>query len=383
MTDPEAGDEMRGTLAATAVVAGFLMAMPLVAQTNGVAVQLTGRMQFQFNTTNVSESDLGAGPSTSIAGSTFEIRRVRLAARIDINGWITGMIEPDFALARLQVRQAWMNLAFDPAFELRMGQFKKPFSQILMTSSLETAMIERGLRIRDVQEAYTAADEAAPSPVLGSFRGTTLLGEEQDLLEQFGYMNNDMGVTAHGRLGDVDYDVGLFNGTGGDRRDENDGKSYVGRLRWRAPTEMPLLIGAAASHHEVQVSTSTPVVDGSAFEVDFEMGGFRRQGAHVIAEAVLGDNLGADEQFMAAQGVLSYFRPVTGGRVDGIEPLARLSWGDPDRQLPGDEGFLVTPGINLYFQGRNRLQFNWDVFIPSGDRFDTKYALRAQAQLAF
>jgi len=374
---------MRGALTGIAWVGGLLMAVPLAAQTNGVAVRLTGRMQFQFNTTSVSEVDVDPGQSISISGTTFETRRVRLAAHLDINGWITGMIEPDFALAKLQIRQAWMNLAIDPAFELRMGQFKKPFSLIMLTSSLETPMIERGLRIRDLEEAYRAADEAAVSPLLGSFRGTTLLGEEQELLEQFGYMNYEMGVSAHGRLGEVEYDVGLFNGTGADRRDDNDGKSYVGRVRWHAPTTVPLQIGAAASYHEVLVSTSAPIVDGSAFEVDVELGEFRRAGAHVLAEAVLGDNLLVDERFRGAQGVLSFFRPVTGGRVDGIEPLARLSWGDPDRQVPGDEGLLLTPGINLYFQGRNRLQFNWDVFVPSGDRFETKYALRAQAQLAF
>jgi Phosphate-selective porin O and P len=374
---------MRGGLTGFAIVAGALMAMPVAGQTSGVAVRLTGRMQFQFNTTSVSESDLNAGQSTSIAGSSFETRRVRLAAHIDINDWITGLIEPDYALGKLQIRQAYMNLAIDPAFELRMGQFKKPFSQILMTSSLEAAMIERGLRIRDLEEAYSAADEAAPSPVLGSFRGTTLLGEEQELLEQFGYDNYDMGVSAHGRLGDVDYEIGLFNGTGSDRRDENDSKSDTGRLRWHAPTALPLHIGAAASYHEVQVSTGAPLVDGSAFEVDFEMGAFRREGAHLIAEAVVGDNLGVGERFMAAQGVLSFFLPVTAGRIEGIEPLTRLSWGDPDRRVSGDEGLLVTPGINLYFLGKNRLQFNWDVFIPSGDRFDTKHALRAQAQLAF
>jgi Phosphate-selective porin O and P len=374
---------MRGALAGIVCATGMLMAGPLFAQASDVTVRLSGRMQFQFNTTSVSSDDLGGGSST-VAGSTFETRRVRLAANVAVRDWITGIVEADFALAQLRITQAWMNLAIDPAFELRIGQFKKPFSQILLTSSLETAPIERGLRIRDLDEAYEVADEAAAGePVLGAFRGTTLLGEEHELLEQLGYLSYDMGVAAHGRLGDVTYDLGAFNGTGADRRDENSAKSYAGRLRWHIPTTTPLLVGAAASYHEVRLSAADPAAGGTAVELDVELGGFRREGVHVIAEAVVGDNLGADETFRGAQGIVSLFRPVTGSRIDGIEPLGRISWGDPNSSIDGDEGLLLTPGINLYFQGRNRLQFNWDVFVPSGDRFETKHALRAQAQLAF
>jgi hypothetical protein len=38
--------------------------------------------------------------------------------------------------------------------------------------------------------------------------------------------------------------------------------------------------------------------------------------------------------------------------------------------------------VNLYFFGRNRLMFNWDVFL-AGDRFENENALRAQAQFYF
>jgi Phosphate-selective porin O and P len=373
---------MRGGLAGVACVAGLFVAGPLAAQAKGVTVRLTGRLQFQFNTTSVSEADTDGEPG-SIAGSTFETRRVRVAAHIDIDDWISGVIEPDYALGRLQVRQAWMNLAFDPRFEMRFGQFKKPFSLVLLTSSLESAMIERGAKIRNLNEAYAVADAAASERVLATFENTVLLGEEQELLEAFGYMSYDLGVGAHGKLGAVDYDVGLFNGTGADRRDDNDGKSYVGRLRWHASTGIPFAIGAAASHHEMSPGSALGSNDGTAFEVDVEVGAFRRQGVHVIAEAVAGDNLAVSETFLAAQGVVSYFHPVSGVHIDGFEPLGRVSWGDPDREIDGDEGVLLTPGFNIYLSGRNRLQFNWDVFVPSGDRFETKHALRAQAQLAF
>jgi len=371
---------MRKALAGWACVAGLAVTAPIAAQSGNVQVRVTGRLHVQYNTTSVSEEDLGG--TAALASSTFETRRVRIAANLSIDDWITGLIEPDFALARLQLKNAWMNLGIDPAFQLRIGQFKKPFSRVQLTSSLDYTAIERGLRIRDLADAYSIVDGAAASPVLGSFRGETILGEEQELLDQFGYMAHELGAAVHGTIGEFEYEAGLFNGTGPDRRDENDAKSLAGRLVWNAPTEIPLSFGAGVSYHEIRAGSEAAVPDGTAFEVDFELGAFRSEGIHVIGEAVSGKNLGADETFVAAQGVFSYFRP-TSGRVAGIEPLVRLSWGDPNREIADDAGLLVTPGINLHFLGRNRLMVNWDVFVPQGDRFDTQHGLRAQAQMVF
>ncbi len=102
----------------------------------------------------------------------------------------------------------------------------------------------------------------------------------------------------------------------------------------------------------------------------------------MIGEVVTGSTLVVDDSFLAAQGVASYFHPV-GARVDGVEPVARVSWGDARRDVEGDAGLLLTPGVNLYFFGRNRLMLNWDIFVPEGDRFETTHALRAQAQVHF
>lgn len=355
-------------------------ATPLWAQ--DVKISLTGRVQVQYNTTSVDENDVADGQSVSIASSTFETRRVRLGVKLTVDDWITGMIEPDYALGSLHLRQVWMNLGIDPHFQLRVGQFKKPFSLIQLTSSTETSAIERGLRIRDLGDAFALADGAGAGSVLGSWAGDPVIGEEQELLDVFGYMNYELGAAAHGALGQVSYEVGIFNGTGADKRDANDSKSYAGRLVWAAPTEMPINIGAAVSYHEIATSPAAPTVDGTALEVDFEMGEFRREGVHVIAEATTGDNLAVDEKFLAAQAMVSLFRP-TRGRVEGIEPAFRVSWGDPNREVEDDAGMLLTPGVNLYFLGKTRLQFNWDVYMPQGDRFDTHHALRAQAQIAF
>jgi hypothetical protein len=362
--------------AMTAVTPAWAQTLPV-----DVSARLSGRLQYQFNTTNVAEGEL-AEPA-QVAASTFEMRRLRVAVNLRVDDWITAVIEPDYSLGNLQTRNAWVNFAIDSAFEVRAGQFKKPFSLIQLSSSLEYAAIERGLRIRSLQDAYASMDDEAGGPVLGTFDGDVIVGEEQELLDRFGYMGYEQGAMVHGRLGEFGYSAGVFNGSGPDRRDDNDGKSLAGRILWNLPTTLPVVVAGAVSYHEVAGEDAEAVIEGTAFSVDLEVGGYRRAGVHVIAEGVVGDNLGADERFVAGQAVLSFYRPITHRRLAGIEPLGRISWGDPNREIDGDEGLFLTPGVNLHLPGRTRLQLNWDVFVPGDERFETKHALRAQAQVAW
>ena len=46
----------------------------------------------------------------------------------------------------------YVNLAFDPRLELQVGQFKKPFSRLELTSSSRIVPIEFGLRIRHIDD---------------------------------------------------------------------------------------------------------------------------------------------------------------------------------------------------------------------------------------
>jgi len=371
-------------LGGAAVLMATLVATPVAAQrvtAGDVTLRLSGRMHFQFNTTSVREADLAEpGEVASVSGSTFETRRVRMMVHLTIKDWITGYVEPDFGLARLTLKQVWMNFGFSDAFQVRMGQFKKAFSLIQLTSSLETATIERGLRIRSLAEAYEKADDASGAPALTRFRGDVVLGEEQEILERFGYVSYDMGVAAHGKSGAFGWEVGAFNGAGPDTRDDTDGKALAGRVTWTAPVEAPLTLGAAASYSE-KAASATDVVDGAAWSLDLELGAFRRTGLHVLAEIARGDNLAAGHPFLAGQAIASWFVPRQNPRFDGLELVARASWGDPDRETEGDHGTLLSPGVNVYVDGKNRFMLNWDVFTPGGDRFETRHALRAQAQL--
>jgi hypothetical protein len=351
---------------------------PAWSQTAPVHATLGGRLHYQWNSTSVDESDVAAG--AQIARSTFEQRRVRMSVDVHISDWIRGRIEPEFAMGRLAVRQAWMAFELDSALVVRAGQVKKPFGGVMLASSATLPVIERGVRIRGLVAALAAADAAVHSNV----RGELLTGEAFTLLDAQRYSGYDMGLTLEGRRGTIGWTAGVYNGAGADVRNENDGMSSAARVTWTAPASIPLVVGAAWSRRELNwpAATSAEQRAGNAFGVDAELGGFR-QGVWMIGEVAAGENLASGARFTAAHLVAAWFRGTGGVRVEGWEPVARVSWGDPDRTVSGDEGVLLTPGVNLYFVGRNRLMLNWDVYVPAGEQFATQQALRAQVNLQF
>ena len=377
----------------SASVLGFLLVLPTVAvaQTSesDLRIKLIGRIQTQFNTTSVDEAELvaaGLNP-LPIPSSTFDIRRLRFGAEIEYEKWLTGKVEVEMAMARLQMRDVFINFGFDPALNLRVGQFKKPYSLLQLYSSSMWPLIERGMLIRGTTDQMLHADSTAGGGrLLSTFRGIPVMPEEQALLEVFGYQNFEMGAVLHGRVGGFGYNGGIFNGTGSDRGDDTNGKSYAGRLTYKLPIDFPITFGAAISHRDYRVSTR-PVIQtnsGTAYEVDAELGAFRRKGIHILGEVAFGDNLAvADDDFLGAQAIVAWFQPIENSRVEGFELAGRASYGDPQKNLDDDGGWFFTPGANLYFSGRNRLMLNWDFFNPKAERFDSENAVRVQAQIYF
>ncbi len=382
---------MLRTICALAALVFLALPQRLAAQAieldGGPKIRVTGRLQVQYNTSSLARDD--AAPAGSIPFATFETRRARLGAQVELTDWITSEIEADLAQREVTLKNAFVDLAFDPRFGVRVGQFKKPFSLLELTSSTKILPIERGLRIRGLPESLLAA--AGPEPTSRFFPtldGDPLLPEEQALLASLGYSGYDLGAELYGSLGRFGYRVGAFNGNGGNRGAGPGDQAYAARLTYAPLPGRPLTLGAAASYREF-IGNEAAEADGrathggTAFEIDAEWGAFRREGLHLMAEAALGNNLVEDGTFTGAQMIAAVFRPLENSRIEGIEPLFRVSYGNSSHGRAGDEGWLLTPGLNLYFAGRNRLMVNWELFAPGNERFRSANALRAQAQIHF
>lgn len=85
--------------------------------------------------------------------------------------------------------------------------------------------------------------------------------------------------------------------------------------------------------------------------------------------------------FLAFQGVASYYVPLGGSRFVGIEPLARVSYADPDNATAADVAVIFTPGLMLYVQGKNKIGFNVDGLSPRTGT--TEFSFKMQAFLYF
>jgi hypothetical protein len=355
-------------------------AAPVSAQAPApVTVRPYGTVQVQYSTTSVEPAQAGGA---HVVPSTFEMRRVRLGADIRIGDALTGRIEPELAMGQLRLRNAWLEYAVGGAWGVRAGQFKKPFGLLQLTSNTRVPTIERAVRIRGLAQVHAVEDAASGAPVLASMRNGLLLGDEQVVQDVLGYHGYDIGAMLHGTVGRLGVQAGLFNGNGADQLDDTGAKSGAARLTYAVAG--PVVLGAAASYRETLLDgPGTAAVSGWAWTVDAEAGAFRQAGPALLAAFTAGDNFAAADRFIAAHAMATWFAPARFGHFEGVEAVARVGYADPRRGVAEDEALLLTPGLNLYLTGRNRLMVNWDVFVPQGDRFSTQHALRVQAQLAY
>jgi len=317
------GEFMRSFLIAAAVISLGLPARAAaqVISTGPIVVKLGGRINYQFNTTSISDEQLRPeGLEVAIPGSTFEMRRLRLATGVAFEDWLSGELELEFAQGRLRTRNAFINFEVDPALQLRAGQLKKPFSLLELTSSSKWPVIERGVRIRGLDDALRAGD-APLDPLLTGIDGDVLLPDEQDLLAQLRYSSFDLGAELHGGIGPFAYAIGVFNGAGPDELSDTDAKAFAGRATLAIAQDLPFVIGFGLSRSVFRDGPTADEEDhGIAWEADLQWGEFRRPGFHLLGEIAGGDNLAVRESnFLGAQGVLAFFRPVSHPRIEGWE----------------------------------------------------------------
>jgi hypothetical protein len=201
-------------------------------------------------------------------------------------------------------------------------------------------------------------------------------------VEGLGYSDRDQGLRVSGSSGSLTYQASFTNGTGGTNVDENDRKSVSGRATFAVSEELRVS-GQVGLHDYVAPDGNATAI---ALAGDLEYGTWR-DGLHVQAALVGGDNwlsldAGLDPaMFMAAQAVVSYYRPLEGERFVGIEPLGRVSWGDPDADADDDGGIVLTPGVMLYIWGRTKIGANLDVYVPQAG--DTEYSFKLLSHLYF
>lgn len=394
----DTGAAVLGALALLAGASGALRAQDttgLVITADAVEIDLSGRVQTQTATSSCSGFPFEAGsPCTGQAPAVdMFLRRARFTLGIEISELVDAEIQPDFSgVDQVELKDAWGRLNFSPSFRVMVGHFKRPFDGFQLTSSTRILTIERDLDVPGV-----------PGPAAPSL---------DELTTRFRLSDRDVGVTAHGAPPGTGlrYWVGVFNGQGPeDDGDLNTDKQLVGRLQYtfRPGGSLPLSVAVAGASTDLPVrgQGDQPGVRASGerytnLELWAELGEFA-PGPHVQAGLMLGDNplqtpAGdpivtdapvADRAFASArawQVIGAYRLAVPGSEIlAAVEPVFRVTGAEPNTDVDDDEAWGVTPGVQIFFGGRNKLALNWDLVFFSDDRAESVNSFKAQFQVHF
>jgi hypothetical protein len=319
-------------------------------------IRIGGRLHSQYSVSSVESAE-----------DDFFFRRVRLIADISVTDFFSARVQPDFAGGQTQLQDAYVRFNFSDAFRVSMGQFKRAFDLFELSSSTDLSLIERDGRVEGV----------------GGCPGVGGACSYSRLTEKLAFAGRDQGVKVEISGDRVAFQGTVTNGTGINTSDENDAKSYSGRLSFDV-SDLITISGQVGVHDYLDPNEEATYAP--AFGADVEIGGWR-DGLHVQAAVAAGDNWQvlnpSDEpvSFTTYQGVASYYVPLDGPRMVGVEPLARLSFADPNRDGDDDGAVIFTPGLMLYVQGKNKIGFNVDIFSPQAG--DTEYSMKVQAFLYF
>lgn len=386
---------LRPVQAAVAALLGSLalLAAPSAAQgqeevpivSNAEEIDLSGRFQLQAVTSSCAGDPPDAGsPCASVApGLDWFARRARLSATVQVNDFISGKIEPDFgAVSGVTLRDAYGMLTFGPDARLQIGQFKKPFDGFHLTSSTRILTIERDLDIPGV-----------PGPRALSMAELTT----RNVLSSY-----DLGVMLSGRIGEsVRYRVGTFDGRPpAANGDVNTEKQFVGRLQYSLRAgDLPLELAVAGALTDLPYTGVEGRPAGQYYangELWAELGDFEG-GPHVQAGWVFGENTlespaggtptPPDAELAAMHGfqvIGSYRRAVDGlPHVEAVEPLLRIAVSEPNTDVANDAVYGLTPGVQLFFAGRNKVAVNWDFVSFAADGTSSANSFKLQYQFHF
>ena len=323
--------------------------------------EIGGRVHFQMSSTSADGE----------VGSEFFVRRARLWAATRVNEWIDGAVLIDVAGATASARYAFLRFSLSPTARVSFGQFKRAFDNFELTSSSQILVVERD---GDVPGAVDCAG-------VGGVCSYSRFSEQLEL------SSLDVGVLFQREAaeGSLEYLLSFTNGTGPNTREENGAKSLSGRLAWRPVKRLKLGANAAVHDYPNPVTGVDEHAPATAFDIEF---GDFEGGFHLQAGVMTGqnwrklDSVGEESRFLTWQGIATYRFPLAGdGRIRAVEPVGRVSWGDPDRGELGDGGFLLTPGFVVHFSGRNKIAANVDVWRPQIG--GTVWGMKAQTYLYF
>lgn len=273
---------------------------------------------------------------------SFLIRRARLILGGDVIKKLRYRVQVDIGKSPILL-DANLDWGFSPYFSLRAGQFKVPFSQENLVSSSDLEVINRS----QVEE------KLCPGRDIGS-------------------QGRDIGAMVFGKWSAVEYQVGVFNGSGINKADTNDQKDLGGRVVVH-PIES-LSVGAAYYNGRLRPDPESPTtLLKSAHRTGLEFA-FVRSSVSLRGEYIFSKDDQRSRNGWYLQGGY-FFLPKE------FQGIIRFDSYDKNRDLSGVRSDRFTLGLNWYFTEKTKVQVNYEHSkIVSGV---SNWALLAQLQAYF
>ena len=306
-------------------------------------VNVIGYIQAEGNYKFLGEDFLGNNLNTS----SFYFNRVRLGAMgtipYDFSYYFISEFSP--TLGGPFVLDAFVTYKrFAPYVNISVGQFKSPFGLELLTPCHKLHTINRSLAVTDLVNPFRD-------------QGLLLFGGTGDL-HLFGSKTKNL----------FGYHLAVLNGTGINKKDDNNKKDVVGRLTFH-PFEF-LTIGSS-----YRFGKQPPKVDGvtedderSRMGLDIE---FKYKGILLQGEIVKGTDKGSyttgggcGGQVEVHQGSVNregFFAQAAYMTPWKIQPVVRFEMYEPNmsKDFTDDIQNIITYGVNYFFNDRTRLQINY------------------------
>ena len=273
--------------------------------------------------------------------SSFLLRRARFNVEAQVSDRVSFVLIPSFENSKgrgdFRLRDAYVDLLLSNPeaaghVSLRVGQEKRPFSRLELTSSNSLIGIERG---------------AGPG---------LISSQANDLFGSAGYLSHDIGASLAVESGVFALRAGVYNGTGETAKETNDAKSFGARAT--VQIEPRLSVGGSLFSHDGIVGADSSFRN-TGFGVDAQWGRPGAAGLYALAEVLQGEAFAAGDRTMRGfSGLIAYQVRRQGERlaVMAIEPMARIDLADPDTDADDDGATLVSGGIGLYFTSRAQLR---------------------------
>jgi len=269
----------------------------------------------------------------------FRIRRARLKLKGEILKNLHYNLQIDAVKSPCLI-DATVEFPFSPLANLVFGQFKVPFSLENLTSSSSLDTINRSQTV----------DKLCPG---------------RDIRAS----GRDIGLAVNGQFKNLEYTLGIFNGSGINQQDNNENKDISARMVFSPFESLSLGISHYNGRYSPEEGAESVLKKRTGLETSAVIGRFSLK-----SEIVFARDADINKAGWYFQGGFFPSKP--------IQMVIRYDSLDRDTAADGDRISVLTFGLNYFFSKKTKLQVNYEFHGEEENKISNDVLL-AQFQIGF